>query len=97
MIQPATADASLKAMADAGNGGGMIPEQVWDGRPPTRSPAGCGRPPGRVGPSMLSDAERRRVFLYCKEHPVAVCCGETFPDSGITFINESLGADPLQI
>ena len=36
------ADASLKAMADAGNGGGMIPEQVWDGRPPTRSPAGEG-------------------------------------------------------
>ena len=36
------ADAHLKAMADAGNGGGMIPEQVWDGRPPTRYPAGEG-------------------------------------------------------
>jgi glucoamylase len=36
------ADAALKAMADAGDGGGMIPEQVWDGRPPTRHPAGEG-------------------------------------------------------
>jgi glucoamylase len=36
------ADAHLKAMADAGNGGGMIPEQVWDGRPPTSLPAGEG-------------------------------------------------------
>ena len=36
------ADAYLKAMADAGNDGGMIPEQVWDGRPPTRYPAGEG-------------------------------------------------------
>jgi glucoamylase len=36
------AEAYLKAMADAGNGGGMIPEQVWDGRPPTRYPAGEG-------------------------------------------------------
>ena len=32
----------LKSIADAGNGGGMIPEQVWDGRPPTRFPAGEG-------------------------------------------------------
>jgi len=36
------ADAYLKAMADAGNGGGMIPEQVWDGRAPTRYPEGEG-------------------------------------------------------
>jgi glucoamylase len=36
------ADAQLKAIADAGNGGGMIPEQVWDGRPPARFPAGEG-------------------------------------------------------
>ena len=32
----------LKSIADAGNGGGMIPEHVWDGRPPTRFPAGEG-------------------------------------------------------
>ena len=36
------ADSHLKSIADAGNGGGMIPEQVWDGRPPTRHPAGEG-------------------------------------------------------
>ena len=36
------ADAHLKAMADAGNDGGMIPEQVWDGRPPTSMPVGEG-------------------------------------------------------
>jgi glucoamylase len=36
------ADSFLKSIADAGNGGGMIPEQVWDGRPPTRYPAGEG-------------------------------------------------------
>jgi glucoamylase len=36
------ADAHLRAMAGAGNAGGMIPEQVWDGRPPTRYPAGEG-------------------------------------------------------
>ena len=32
----------LKSIADAGNDGGMIPEQVWDGRAPTRMPAGEG-------------------------------------------------------
>jgi glucoamylase len=32
----------LKSIADAGNDGGMIPEQVWDGRPPTSMPAGEG-------------------------------------------------------
>jgi glucoamylase len=32
----------LEAMAAAGNGGGMIPEQVWDGRPPTRMSEGEG-------------------------------------------------------
>ena len=36
------ADTYLKSIADAGNGGGMIPEQVWDGRPPTQFPAGEG-------------------------------------------------------
>jgi glucoamylase len=36
------AGAYLKSIADAGNGGGMIPEQVWDGRAPTRMPAGEG-------------------------------------------------------
>jgi glucoamylase len=36
------ADAHLKAIADAGNDGGMIPEQVWDGRAPTSMPAGEG-------------------------------------------------------
>jgi glucoamylase len=36
------ADAHLKAIADAGNDGGMIPEQVWDGRPPTSRPTGEG-------------------------------------------------------
>ena len=36
------ADAHLKSIADAGNDGGMIPEQVWDGRPPTSRPAGEG-------------------------------------------------------
>ena len=33
----------LEAMADAGNGGGMLPEQVWDGRAPTGKPASEGR------------------------------------------------------
>ena len=36
------AAAYLKAMADAGNEGGMIPEQVGDGRPPASMPAGEG-------------------------------------------------------
>jgi glucoamylase len=39
------ASAYLSAVAAAGNDGGMIPEQVWDGRPPTdpaRFPAGEG-------------------------------------------------------
>jgi glucoamylase len=36
------ADAHLRAMATAANGGGMIPEQVWDGRAPTSRPAGAG-------------------------------------------------------
>ena len=36
------ADTYLKSIADAGNDGGMIPEQVWDGRPPTSRPAGEG-------------------------------------------------------
>jgi glucoamylase len=39
------ADAHLRAMAAAANDGGMLPEQVWDGRPPTapgRYPAGEG-------------------------------------------------------
>jgi glucoamylase len=38
-------DSLLAAMAAAGNDGGMLPEQVWDGRPPTgasQSPAGEG-------------------------------------------------------
>jgi glucoamylase len=36
------ADSFLKSIADAGNDGGMIPEQVWDGRAPTSMPAGEG-------------------------------------------------------
>ena len=36
------AAAHLKAIADAGNDGGMIPEQVWDGRAPTSMPTGEG-------------------------------------------------------
>jgi len=36
------ADSFLRSIAAAGNDGGMIPEQVWDGRPPTRMPAGEG-------------------------------------------------------
>jgi glucoamylase len=36
------ADGYLKSIADAGNDGGMIPEQVWDGRPPTSKPQGEG-------------------------------------------------------
>jgi glucoamylase len=37
-----SAAAHLKSIADAGNDGGMIPEQVWDGRAPTSMPAGEG-------------------------------------------------------
>jgi glucoamylase len=33
-----SAQAQLRAMAGAANDGGMIPEQVWDGRPPTGQP-----------------------------------------------------------
>jgi glucoamylase len=36
------ADSFLQSIADAGNDGGMIPEQVWDGRAPTSRPAGEG-------------------------------------------------------
>jgi glucoamylase len=36
------ADSFLASIAAAGNDGGMIPEQVWDGRPPTSMPAGEG-------------------------------------------------------
>ena len=36
------ADAQLRAMAAAANGGGMLGEQVWDGRAPVSRPAGTG-------------------------------------------------------
>jgi glucoamylase len=36
--RPATAQ--LAAMTAAANDGGMLPEQVWDGRPPSRRPGG---------------------------------------------------------
>ena len=47
------ADAYLSAVAAAGNDGGMIPEQVWDGRPPTDA---CALPRG--GGHVLRDAAR---------------------------------------
>ena len=47
------ADAYLSAVAAAGNDGGMIPEQVWDGRPPTDP----GALPGGGG-DVLRDAAR---------------------------------------
>ena len=68
------ADAHLKAIADAGNDGGMIPEQVWDGRAadaacrrargPSRRPRSRGRTrsssgwPGRSTPEPRSSSPR---------------------------------------
>jgi len=56
------ANAQLEAMASAANAGGMIPEQVWDGRPPTGRPGfELGRPTFSATPLGWSHAQLIRL------------------------------------
>ena len=71
------ADTYLKSIADAGNGGGMIPEQVWDGRPPTQFPAGEGT--SSATPLAWSHAQLVRLAWSIEagapvEQPSIVAC-----------------------
>jgi glucoamylase len=70
----------LKSMADAGNDGGMIPEQVWDGRPPTSKPAGEGT--FSASPLAWSHAQLIRLAWSIEaeapvEQPSIVACRYT--------------------
>jgi glucoamylase len=68
------ADAFLTAMMAAANSNGMIPEQVWDNRPPTGcSPTPCtpGTPTRSMNPLNWAMAEYITLLVSDSQHTIA--------------------------
>jgi glucoamylase len=74
------AQARLQAMAASANDGGMIPEQVWDGRPPTGTAGrAAGTPTLSATPLAWSHAQLLRLAWSIEagrpvERPAVVAC-----------------------
>ena len=62
------ADTYLKSIADAGNDGGMIPEQVWDGQAPDQPAGGRGNPLGDPA-RVVARAARAARLVDRRGHP----------------------------